>query len=520
MTTYVCAVDVGTRSARAAFFDAQGRMSAREVEPIDVHVGLNTQGEYRSDDIWAAVCRVVRKARASAGIPARDVVALAFDATCSLVLMDVDGRPLAFGAEGRDTFAWFDRRATDEAKACTAVGGDTIDRLCGVMSPEMQLPKLLWLREHRPDVWARLGRALDLPDWLAFRATGEIGQSVSALGTKWPWSPSDGWDRGLLKGLDCAELVGKLDLPQSGRVVGSAAGMLTAPSAKALGLAPGIPVGTGLIDGYAGAVGCHALANAAESAGALTLIAGTSASILALRPDASDVFGVWGPFRGVPVNSVSSHEGGITNAGALLDHVLAHWPSIDGAQIGHPRILAEIETHLDRRGDDFAADLHVLPDFNGSRGPVADPKWRGVVHGLRLDSSIAALAALYWRTAVALALTLGDAVDRFSDGGLGSDTLVGTGGLMRSDLIAQLFADVTGKRIILPVEVDAVLLGTAFSAGLAAGWAESIDEAGMRMAPATRVIEPQSSRSAAIARDRAVYHRMLEHRTEITAMLE
>ncbi|MEC7761057.1 MAG: FGGY-family carbohydrate kinase [Pseudomonadota bacterium] len=516
MTTFVCAVDVGTRSARAAFFDPQGRMTAREVEPIDVHVGLNAQGEYRADDIWAAVCRAVRKARASAGIPARDVAALAFDATCSLVLMDADGQGLAFGGEERDTYAWFDRRATAEAEACKAIGGDTIRRLSGVMSPEMQLPKLLWLRSHHPDLWARLGHALDLPDWLTYRATGVIAPSVSALGTKWPWSPGGGWDLGLLEGLGCADLPKKLDLPQSGQSVGSVAGPLGENAARALGLTAGIPVGTGLIDGYAGALGCRALARGGD---ALTLIAGTSASILALRPEACGTEGLWGPFEGVPLASVSSHEGGITNAGALLDHVLAHWPAIEGAHVGHPRVLAEIETHLDRRGDAFAADLHVLPDFNGSRGPVGDPRWRGVVHGLRLESSLAALAALYWRTAVALALTLAEAVERFSEAGLGADTLAATGGLMRSDLIAQLIADVTGKRVLLPVEVDAVLLGTAFSASIAAGWSEDVEGAATMMAPAARVIEPQAKRHAAFDQDRAIYRKMLAHRAEITGML-
>ncbi|WP_288925994.1 FGGY-family carbohydrate kinase [uncultured Maritimibacter sp.] len=520
MAKFVCAVDVGTRSARAAFFDAHGHMSAREVAPIHVTVEPDGLGAYHSAEIWSAVCRAVRLARSAAGVQAGDVGAVAFDGTCSLVLMDREGDGLPFGDDGTDTFAWFDRRAVAQAEACTRVGGRTVDLLGAVMSPEMQLPKLMWLRETCPDVWSRFSTALDLPDWLAFRATGAVSRSVSALGAKWPWSSREGWDDVLFDCLGLDDLRATPGWATPVRPVGSVAGHLSPEAASDMRLSPGIPVAVGMIDGYAGAMGCRSMALAADVPDALTLIAGTSASVIALRPVAVSLDGLWGPFRDVPTAGLTSHEGGITNAGALLDHVLTHWPEIGGSKIGHPAVIAEIETHLARRGHAFASDLHVLPDFVGSRGPVGNPRWRGVVHGLRLDSSLSALAGLYWRTAVALAISIGDVIDRFGASGLEARAIAATGGLMQSDLIAQLFADVTDKTLILPVGVDAVLLGTAMAGAVAAGWADDMDDASHRMAPEIRTLERNPATATDVARDRRVHRLMQKHRAEIAGLQE
>lgn len=307
-------------------------------------------------------------------------------------------------------------------------------------------------------------------------------------------------------------------MPATGTATGSQVGTLTVDAAAALGLDTGTVVAAGLVDGYAGALGCRATALGSGHLDALTLVVGTSASVLALETQPRPAQGLWGPFAQVPTEGLWSHEGGIMNAGALLDHVLSHWPAIDGGQVSHPRILAEIETHLGRNGHSFADDLHVLPDFNGNRGPVGDPRWRGVVHGLRLDSSLSALAALYWRSAVALALTIDEVLDRFAQSGMTSTTLAATGGLARSDIIAQLIADVTGKQLVLPVQVDAVLLGTALGAGVAAGWFPDLEAAGRGMAPQSRVIDPDPARRAAVERDRRVFRRMQAHRAEIAGL--
>lgn len=517
MARYLCAVDVGTRAARAALFDLSGRMFPREVEPFTLHQGAGGECEYRAGDIWTALCRAVRRARGAAGAAPDEVAAIAFDATGSLVLTDTDGAPLPLGADGRDTFAWCDRRAHREAELCSRAGGPVTERLCGAISPEMQLPRLIWLRTHRPALWSRLGTAQDLADWIAGRAIGAPVHSVTCLGTKWPWHADlGGWQAGFLAKLDMADLPARLGKPARGQPVGQRAGGLSAEAARELGLPPQTPVAVGTIDGYAGALGCWATARRAGAEGSPALIAGTSASLVGLCPAPHPAPGLWGPFGSVLLPGRWSLEGGLSQGGAQLDRVLARWPAQAGAPMDHDRALAKIETHISRRGYDFAEDLQVLPDTCGERGPGGQTPLPAVVHGLRPDGGTPALCALYWRTAVALALCIGEVTDRMTAAGLPDDTLSVTGGMVRSPLLTQLFADATNRKLIVP-ETDCVLLGAAMAAAVAAGAFGGLAEAGAAMAPSSRLVPPSAANRPAIARDRRVRARMLAHRAEVAA---
>ena len=85
---------------------------------------------------------------------AERVAALGFDATCSLVVRDHDAGQLAVsgGEDPRwDTIVWLDHRALAEADFCTATQHPVLDHSGKVMSPEMQMPKLMWLRRHQPE---------------------------------------------------------------------------------------------------------------------------------------------------------------------------------------------------------------------------------------------------------------------------------------------------------------------------------------------------------------------------------
>jgi ribulose kinase len=87
-------VDVGTGSARAALFDAQGHGLARAIHPIRLERPAPDHAEHSSEDIWRAVCTAVRAACREARIDSADVAGVSFDATCSLVALDgTTGRP-------------------------------------------------------------------------------------------------------------------------------------------------------------------------------------------------------------------------------------------------------------------------------------------------------------------------------------------------------------------------------------------------------------------------------------------
>ena len=94
---------------------------------------------------------------------------------------------------------WMDHRAQAEALAINGSGSPVLDYVGGGFSPEQQPPKLLWLKRHLPDTWARAAHFFDLPDWLTFRATGNPARSLCSVTCKWGYvRHRGGWDRGFL----------------------------------------------------------------------------------------------------------------------------------------------------------------------------------------------------------------------------------------------------------------------------------------------------------------------------------
>ena len=199
----VMAVDVGTGSARAGLFSPAGSMLARAARPIALHQPRPGHAEQDSDDIWQAVCGAAREAREQAGLAADAVAGISFDATCSLVALDRDDRPASVSTTGEDRWnvvVWLDHRALAEAEECTATGHPVLDFVGGTMSPEMEIPKLMWLKRHLPAQWQRYGRLLDLADWLTFRACGSNARSVCTVTCKWTYLAHEtpGWQADFL----------------------------------------------------------------------------------------------------------------------------------------------------------------------------------------------------------------------------------------------------------------------------------------------------------------------------------
>src|ERR1700739_1978627 len=104
-------VDVGTGSARAGVFDTAGNMKGSASAPIQMWKPATDFVEQSSDDIWSQCCEVVRAAVKKADIAADDVAGLGFDATCSLVVLESDGRPISVSPTGnakQNVIVWMD----------------------------------------------------------------------------------------------------------------------------------------------------------------------------------------------------------------------------------------------------------------------------------------------------------------------------------------------------------------------------------------------------------------------------
>lgn len=520
-SSVVIAVDVGSTSARAAVFDARGARLARAEHGFAVARPLSDHAEHSSEEIWRAVCAATRSALAAASIQPDRVAGLAFDATCSLAVFDAEGRPVTVSTTGRDEWnvvMWADHRAIAEAAEITATGHRALTYVGGTMSPEMELPKLLWLKRHLPQAWARYGLALDLTDFLTWRASGRIAVSACTITCKWAYlnHAEPGWQADLLDAIGLADLPARAQLPQRAFPIGSAAGALSAAAAVELGLTEQCVVGVGLIDAHAGGLGLLGGFETEDLNARLAMIAGTSTCHMAVSPEARHVRGVWGPYFNAMIPGFWLNEGGQSATGALLDHIL-DWHA-EGRTLGpqrHRRVLARIDDLLAAEGPAMAHDLIVLPDFHGNRSPLADPMSRGAIHGLTLDSSFDSLARLYYATAVGIALGTRHIVDALNANDYEIRHLHLTGGHVANPLLVRLYADATDCMVELPDEEDSVLLGTAAVAAAAAGLHGSLVAAARAMRRAGHRVTPAPATRAHFAEQYRKFLLMHEQQREL-----
>jgi FGGY-family pentulose kinase len=524
MRNLLVAVDVGTGSARAGVVEATGVLLGRAEHPIAMRRPNANHAEHDSEDIWRAVAAAVRGALAAAKAAPQDVVGISFDATCSLVVRDRNGAPLpvSSGSASWDTIVWLDHRALDEAAECTATGHDVLDSIGGVMSPEMEVPKLMWLKRHMPQTWAAAGYFFDLADFLCWKASGSTARSQCTLTCKWTWLGSNGgWQPDFLAQVGLADMLERGGLPESASPIGTNLGPLTDEAAEALGLTTRCRVGLGLIDAHAGALGT--LGAFAGDIGSihrhLALIAGTSSCVMALSPDPRPARGVWGPYQGAVLPDAWLNEAGQSATGALLDHLI-RWHGAGGEPTAemHRRIVDRVN-ELRAEEPDLAPRLHVLPDFHGNRSPQADPNALGVISGLTLDSDFDSLCRLYWRAAVGIALGVRHILETLNTKGFAIGTLHVTGGHTNNPLLMELYADATGCTVVEPSTPDATLLGTAMVAATAADLYGTLNASATAMQQGGVSRRPDPSRRAIYDRDYAVFLTMLKQRQVVDRMI-
>jgi FGGY-family pentulose kinase len=523
MGDLLVSVDVGTGSARAGVVDRSGQLIGRAESPIDLNQPEPNHAEHDSEQIWRAVGEAVRGAMATAGARPDQVAGISFDATCSLVVRDGDGRQLSVSPSGDprwDTIVWLDHRAIAEAEDCTATGHRVLDFVGGVMSPEMETPKLMWLKRNLPDRWDRAGYFFDLADYLTWKACGSLARSQCTLTCKWTYLAHErpSWQADFFATMGIPDMVERGHLPETASAIGSDLGPLTGEAAETLGLTTQCRVGAGLIDAHAGALGVLG-SYAGDLHGLdrhLALIAGTSSCVMALSAEPRPTHGVWGPYYGAVLAECWLNEGGQSATGALLDHII-RWHGKGGTPDAamHQRITQRIMELRALERLDLAGRLHVLPDFHGNRSPLADPHAVGVISGLTLDSSFDSLCRLYWRAAVGIALGVRHILEALNERGYGIDTLHVTGGHLKNPILMELYADAAGCTVIHPAAEDAVLLGTGMAAATAAKLYPSLTAAAMAMHQGGTSRAPDPKARARFDTDYAIFLKMHEQRREL-----
>ena len=504
-TRFVVGVDVGTGSVRAGIFDSAGRMLASAKHEITLYQASGSVVEQSSGEIWNAVCLVVKTALSQAGVSPDRVAGIGFDATCSLVVLGPGGHSLPVGSSEqaeRDIIVWMDHRAVAQAQRINVTGHEVLKFVGGRISPEMETPKLLWLLENRPSVFAAAWQFFDLTDFLTWRATGDLSRSTCTVTCKWTYLAHERrWDESYFRTIGLGVLADEAFARIGQTVVdpGSPLGSgLTASAAAELGLRAGTPVAAGIIDAHAGGIGTVGAAGDAESC--LGYVFGTSSCTMTTTRLPVFVPGVWGPYYSAMVPHAWLNEGGQSVAGAAIERLLSMHPAApdlrrraEASGQSLPTMLADLATEAAASLSEavmLAKGLHVVPEFLGNRAPFADPETRAIIAGLGMEQDVDNLVALYVAGICGIGCGLRQIIEAQATAGAPIERVVISGGAGRHDLVRQLLADATGKPVLATEAEEPVLLGSAILGSVAGGLFDNVQGAMARMSRISRIYEP------------------------------
>jgi FGGY-family pentulose kinase len=396
-----------------------------------------------------------------------------------------------------------------------STGSSVLDYVGGTMSLEMEIPKILWLKRHMPAEIFSQCMFFDLPDYLTYRATTSLSRSNCSLVCKTSFVPpgvkgSNGWNSEFLNQIGLNELVDE-GFARIGGTPGENGSMvltagvpigegLSEKAAEELGLVKGTPVGSGVIDAYAGWIGTAATRYTEHGAGSgtsdlspapsltdskhrLAAVAGTSTCHVIQSPEGIFVPGVWGPYKNAIFPDWWMNEGGQSSTGQLIDFTIKTHPAykslVPESQCLIHTILASslqrlkgnLETSLKREVSltELTKDMHFYPDLHGNRSPLADPRMRGSFMGLALDESLDDLALKFNVTLEAIALQTRHILDEMNSKGYDVQGIYMSGGQAANITLMQLLADVCRVPVILPKSHSAaVVLGSAMLGRFAA----------------------------------------------------
>ncbi|RVE44431.1 hypothetical protein evm_010908 [Chilo suppressalis] len=510
-TTYFIGVDVGSGSVRAALVDVKGYVVKTSVKELQTWKPKVDHYEQSSEDVWECCISVLNNVVAD--VDPASIKGIGFDATCSLVVLDKNCNPISVGNQNnnkQNIIMWMDHRAQNEADFINKTGHEILQYVGGKVSLEMEMPKLLWLKKHMPQKWLEFGHFFDLPDFLTWKATGSFSRSLCSLVCKWNYECSvdgkRGWNTSFLRQIGLDDLA-ENNFEKIGNTVlmpGEKCGGLTDEVAKILGLLPGTPVATSIIDAHAGGLGMIGTDGEdidKNMSTRLSLICGTSTCHMAVNKKAILVKGVWGPYFSAMVPNMWLNEAGQSASGMLLDYIISSHPAgIDllkkystGEVRNHLRELLSKMTTAQGLSDMslLTKDFHVWPDFHGNRSPLADPTMRGMIVGLSINSSEENLALLYLATLQGLSYGTRHIMEALLLAGYDEfKSLLVCGGITKDPLFVQIQADSVGLPILKPHEKDSVLVGSAILGACASQHFNGVAGAIEKMGGTAEVIQP------------------------------
>ncbi|KAI1343979.1 Nup93/Nic96-domain-containing protein [Xylariaceae sp. FL0016] len=538
-------IDVGTGSARACLIDSTGDIKALASEAIKLWQPQQGYYEQSTTDIWHCICHCVQRVVHQSGVDVSSIKGLGFDATCSLCVFSHDtdepvpvtGPDFENDGHDRNVILWLDHRPVEETEKINATGHNLLRYVGGKMSIEMEIPKVLWLKNNMPPELFDRCKFYDLGDALTHLATGSETRSFCSTVCKQGYVPVGvdgsvkGWQEDFYHTIGLGDLV-KDDFKRMGGVdgvngkylsAGELVGTLSEHASKQLGLPAGIAVGSGVIDAYAGWIGTvgakvdtqyghadetHPANDLAQASTRLAAVAGTSTCHLAMSEKPVFVNGVWGPYRDVLLPGFWLAEGGQSATGELLRHVIethpAHKEVLPLAEAMHMNIYDYMNGHLRELAEKTGAPtvsylgrhFFFYGDLWGNRSPIADPNMKGSVIGLSSDSSVDGLALYYYATMEFIALQTRQIIESMNTAGHNIQTIFMSGSQCQNDLLMDLIATACEKAVLIPRYVHAAvvhgaaMLGAKAASSDAEGNTENLWSIMDRMSKPGRLVKP------------------------------
>ncbi len=488
-------IDIGTSGTKTLICDDRGKVIATAMAEHPISSPKPGWSEQNPLDWWNAACVATKAVLKKAKLKPTDISGIGLSGQMHGSVFLGDGEePL------RPALLWNDQRTAEQCAEIESKAGGREKLISMVANPALTgftAPKILWVRENEPKIYAKTKHILLPKDYIRFRMTGEYATEVSdASGTLLLDVKNRKWSDQLLSLLQIdRSLLPRLH--ESPEVTGT----LARDPAKALGLAEGIPVIGGGGDQAAGAVG-----NGIVMPGIVSATLGTSGVVFAhsdvptldprgrVHTMCHAVPGKWCVF-GCMLSAGGSFQWFRNNLGQT-EIALAKRKKVDPYEL----LIAAAE-----RAPAGSEGLFFLPYLTGERCPYPDPNARGGWIGLTArttrDMMIRALLE-------GVTCGMRDALEIMREMNIPLAQVRASGGGARSPFWRQLQADIYNQPIVLTNAAEGPAYGAALLAGVGTGAFKSVEEACRVSIKQTARIAPNKKRAAFYDRYYTTYHKL------------
>lgn len=452
---YYLGIDIGTFESKGVLVDEQGKVVAQAARPHKMLVPQAGWAEHDPDqDWWGDFCFLSKALLAESGVNPKDVRAVGTSAIGPCMLpVDAEGNALMNGVlYGVDT------RAAKEIEELNATLGEEkiLDRCGNALTSQSVGPKILWLKNNRPEIYDKAARIVTSTTYIVQKLTGRCvidhytAANFSPLYAVDEQRWSDDLNPGILPLEKLPEVLWSTDI----------AGEVTPAAAHATGLATGTPVICGTIDAAAEALSVGVLAP-----GDMMVMYGSTIFIILLTKDRVRDARLWYAPWLFPGEHASM-------SGLATSGTLTHWFRDQMGRDLDPRTaFAELakEATASKPG---ANGLVFLPYFSGERTPIHDPNAKGVLFGLNLTHS---RGDIYRALIEGIAYGTSHIFETYAEAGEKPKRLMAVGGGTKNRLWLEATSDISGLPQILAEKTTGASYGDAFLAALGVGDVERQD---------------------------------------------